>query len=88
MFFMSTAFWTAATDRAVRTFAQAAVAVVTAGSVGILEADLLGAISAGGLAALVSVLTSMATPNQVAEGSSEPRVAGRHVAGSEPLATS
>ena len=80
MFIVSLAFWAAAADRATRTFAQAALAVLTAGSVGILEADMLGAASAGGMAALISVLTSIATPNQVAPGSMEPAGSGRHVA--------
>lgn len=69
MFILTLAFWIAAGNRAVRTFAQAAVAILTAGSVGILEADLAGAASAGGLAALVSILMSIATPGQVEAGS-------------------
>lgn len=66
------AFWAAAADRAIRTFAQAAVAVLTAGGVGVIDADFLGAASAGLLAAVISVLTSIATPVSVGGGSGDP----------------
>lgn len=69
------AFWAAAADRAVRTFAQAAVAVLTAGGVGVIDADFLGAASAGLLAAVISVLTSIATPVSVGGGSGDPAAA-------------
>lgn len=65
------AFWAAAADRAIRTFAQAAVAVLTAGGVGVIDADFLGAASAGLLAAVISVLTSIATPVSVGGGSGD-----------------
>ncbi|MGO2778203.1 holin [Glutamicibacter arilaitensis] len=80
MFILTRAFWLAAGDRAIRTFAQAAVAVLTAAGVGILDADLAGAASSGLLAALISVLTSIATPNQV--NKVEP---ARHLARPEDL---
>lgn len=66
------AFWVAAADRALRTFAQAAAAILTAGGVGLLDVDLLGAASAGALAALISVLTSIATPGFVGGKEAEP----------------
>lgn len=72
--FKNKSFWVAAADRALRTFAQAAAAILTAGGVGLLDVDLAGAASAGALAALISVLTSIATPGFVggAEAKEEP----------------
>lgn len=62
-------FWVDAADRAVATFAQSAVAALTADAIpGLIEMDLAAVGSVAGLAALVSVLTSVAfrgsdTPN-------------------------
>lgn len=72
--FKNKSFWVAVADRALRTFAQAAAAILTAGGVGLLDVDLAGAASAGALAALISVLTSIATPGFVdgAEKQQEP----------------
>ena len=53
-------FWIDAFDRAVSTFAQATVATLTAGVAGILNVDWAQVLSVGGLAALVSVLTTVA----------------------------
>lgn len=53
-------FWIDAFDRAVSTFAQATVATLTAGVAGILDVDWAQVLSVGGLAALVSVLTTVA----------------------------
>lgn len=53
-------FWTAAAERAVRTFAQALAAVLTAGATGLLGVDWVGALSAAGMAALLSLLMSIA----------------------------
>lgn len=52
-------FWLDAGERAVKTFAQAAVALLTAGVTGLLGIDWLQLFSIAGLAALVSILTSM-----------------------------
>lgn len=52
-------FWKAAAERAVKTFAQSAAALLTANAVGLLDADWTGIASVSGLAALVSVLTSV-----------------------------
>ena len=54
-------FWTSAIERAVKTFAQSAAAVGLAGATGLLDVDWQGAASAAGLAALLSVLTSVAS---------------------------
>lgn len=53
------AFWKAASERAVKTFAQALVAVMTADGFGLLDADWPARLSAAGLAALLSLLTSI-----------------------------
>lgn len=57
----STSFWKQTAERAVKTFAQATVAVLTAGATGLLDVDWGQAFSVAGLAAVVSVLTSVAT---------------------------
>ena len=58
-------FWEAAADRAIRTAAQAALALVGTGAVGLLEVDWAALGSIMGMAALTSVLTSLATPEQI-----------------------
>lgn len=60
------AFWSGAAERAVKTFAQAAVAFVTADVVGLADIDLAGLASVAGLAALVSLFTSVGNPEFVA----------------------
>ena len=59
-------FWVSALDRAIRTFAQALVGAIGTGAVGILDIDWLAALSIAAMAALLSVLTSIATPDTVA----------------------
>ncbi len=53
-------FWLDALDRAIATFAQSGVAVLTADSAGLLNVDWVQTASVAGLAALVSVLTTVA----------------------------
>lgn len=61
------AFWKGATERAIKTFAQTAVAVLTADTVvGLLDVNAVELLSVAGLAAVVSVLTSVANPDFVA----------------------
>ena len=52
-------FWSYAGERAIKTFAQAAIAALGAGSVGLFSIDYAGLISVAGGAALLSVLTSI-----------------------------
>jgi len=53
-------FWYDTIDRAVATFAQAAAATLAAGVTGLLDIDLIQVASVSGLAAVVSILTSVA----------------------------
>lgn len=55
----STAFWRGATERMVKTFAQALVGVIGVGAVGLLDVDWPGALSAAALATIISLLTSI-----------------------------
>lgn len=49
----------AALIRAIKTFAQCAVGILTTGFVGILDVDWVGVLSASSLAFVVSILTSL-----------------------------
>ena len=51
--------WQCALERAMKTFCQTLVAVLGAGSVGLLNADWTTSLSTAGMAALLSVLTSI-----------------------------
>lgn len=59
------AFWGDTAVRAVKTFAQSAIAVITAQATGLLNIDWLNMLSIAGLAALLSVLTSVASGDTV-----------------------
>ena len=52
-------FWKGAAERGIKTFAQALVAIISAGTVGILDVDWTSALSVAALAALASLLTSI-----------------------------
>jgi hypothetical protein len=54
-------FWMQAAERAVKTFAQAAIALLTGEGLGLLTVDWTNVASIAGLAAVVSVLTSVAS---------------------------
>lgn len=61
------AFWKGAAERAIKTFAQAGVALITSDAVvGLLDLDAVQVLSVSGLAALVSVLTSVGNADFVA----------------------
>ncbi|MFF9894986.1 holin [Streptomyces longispororuber] len=55
------AFWKATFERALRTFAQAVLALITGDGLGVLDVDWGQAFSVGGLAALAAVLTAIVT---------------------------
>jgi tRNA A37 threonylcarbamoyladenosine dehydratase len=59
MFSMS--FWQYAGERAIKTFAQAAIAFLGTGAVGLFSIDWLSLVSVAGGAAFLSVLTSVVT---------------------------
>ena len=58
--FLDKPFWADTVDRAVATFAQAALAALGSGAAGILSIDVVSVLSVAGLAALTSVLSSVA----------------------------
>ncbi len=54
-------FWKAAGERAIKTFAQAEAALLVADGTGILNTDWTSSLSAAGMAAVISLLTSVAS---------------------------
>lgn len=64
----------ASAERAIKTFAQAAVALLGVDTFGLLDVDWVAVASASGLAALISLLTSIATAGVRSDGS--PSLAG------------
>ena len=52
-------FWTLTTERMIKTFAQTLASVLAASGAGLLSAGWTAALSAAGMAAVVSVLTSV-----------------------------
>lgn len=57
----SRSFWVDATERAVKTFAQSALATLGVGATDIMSVNWMGVLSVGAGAAVVSVLTSIAS---------------------------
>ncbi|MBH1939098.1 holin [Streptomyces sp. AV19] len=57
----TSAFWLATFERMTRTFAQALLGVLGAGATGVLDAPWTGALSAAALAAVLALLTAIAT---------------------------
>jgi hypothetical protein len=52
-------FWKQALERALKTFAQAALALLTGDGLGVLDVDWTAVVSVGALAAVASILTSI-----------------------------
>lgn len=63
MIYTTKAFWLGAGERAIKTVAQAGVAVLGSGVVGLFEVDGVALASTALLAGVVSLLTSVASPN-------------------------
>lgn len=53
------AFWSYAGERAIKTFAQTALATIGVGATGLLAVDWLNVVSVSGLAGVMSLLTSV-----------------------------
>jgi len=64
------AFWAAAGERAIKTAAQTAVSLLVVGATGVLDADWQAVASASGLAAVVSLLTSIGSDKLTGDGPS------------------
>ncbi|NGO69298.1 holin [Streptomyces sp. SB3404] len=62
------AFWTATLERMVRTFAQALIAALGLDSTGVLEAPWGDALSLAGGAAVLALLTAVATSGTGGDG--------------------
>lgn len=56
---LTKSFWAQALERAIKTAAQAALALLTANQTGLLDVDWTAVASVAGLAAVASVLTSL-----------------------------
>jgi hypothetical protein len=54
-------FWKATAERAVKTFAQSLLAVLSAGSLGLLQVDWVTSLSTAGMTTLLSLLSSVAS---------------------------
>jgi Putative lactococcus lactis phage r1t holin len=63
--YTSKKFWLDAAERAIKTLAQTMVAMLGAGATGLLDVDWVGFLSVSGLAAFVSLLTSIASASVV-----------------------
>lgn len=76
---LSKPFWKDALERAVKTAAQTAVALIGTGAVGIIDVDWANIASVSGVAALVSLLTSVAS-GPIGEPDTPSVVRGNHAA--------
>jgi hypothetical protein len=56
---LTTRFWKATAERAVKSFAQSLLALLSAGSVGLLQVNWMVSLSTAGMAGLLSVLSSV-----------------------------
>jgi hypothetical protein len=89
----TSAFWTMTLERAIKTFAQSLAALLGAKGLGLVDANWLPALSAAGMVALLSVLTSLAslqigpvnTPSVVREAPAPATEPARPAAASVPV---
>ena len=90
---LTSRFWQLASERALKTFAQSLLAIFSAAGVGLLTAPWTTALSTAGMAAVLSVLSSMAsepvgepnTPSLLPSASTSPPPAARtSVTASQP----
>lgn len=56
-----TYFWKATAERAVKSFAQSLLAILSAGSLGLLDVDWVTSLSTAGMATVLSLLSSIAS---------------------------
>ena len=77
-------FWQGAGERAVKTFAQALLGVLMSGATGLLDVDWVAALSVAALATVVSLLTSLATPDFTAGAPTDDGYQGKHEAPTDP----
>lgn len=75
-------FWRATTERAIKTLAQTAAALIVAAGTGLLDTDWLTVASVAGMAAVVSLLTSIASDAATGDG---PSLGGGEVVTAEHL---
>lgn len=80
-------FWRATAERVVRTFAQTELGLLGGDGLGIVDVAWLHALSVGGLAAVVALLTSVVTAGSTGSpGLTEiPRLAPRHRRSDTPV---
>lgn len=82
--YTTSAFWQGAGERAVKTFAQALLGVLMSGATGLLDVDWVAALSVAALATIVSLLTSLATPDFTAGAPTDDGYQGKHEAPTDP----
>jgi hypothetical protein len=56
-------FWLAASERAIKTFAQALIALIGTGMVGVMELDWMQMLGISATATILSILSSVASAN-------------------------
>ena len=80
-------FWYATAERAVKTFAQTLVAVLSAGQLGLFEVAWAKAMSTAALGAVMSVLTSVGSARTAGDGPSLGAEVTRPAAGAATATT-